>query len=603
MCGIAGVYWKNKRPHHWQSAHTGTLLSKALEHRGPDDHGVISCSETMDLVHTRLSIIDVGGGHQPLIDKESSVFLVGNGEIYNYRELKDLYPHYAYTSESDMESVFPLYRAYGQGFASSLRGMFALALYDQNQNSLLLSRDPYGIKPLYYAEDGEKVVFASEPQALFKAGLWIPRVQKDARDEVLNLRYATGQHTPFQGIKRVSPGETMVFQHHHCYKAPRQDPLCRPTSCGTTSYGKISTQAQALKALDTALRDSIRVHLRSHVPYGLFLSGGIDSAVILKLMHQETGKPIRSWTLGFEGKDVHDERAMAGRLAHSVGALHEEILFTEKDFWTSLPSVVACLDDLNLDQATLPTYALAQVASKEVKVVLCGEGGDELFGGYRRYQKASWPAWMGGRLFRQKGTFQKQDALFNPPLDSQWYERLKTLCLQEKEKNFTPLQQAQALDCGTWLPNGLLLKLDRCLMAHGVEGRTPFLDPQVTAQAFFLKDSWKWRWGYGKWLLRQWLHENFPESSPFAKKKGFRVPVERWLMDHKKALAQMVAMQDGIQELCTSSENVRDFFTSLTSENAFGAWTLLVYALWYKHHIQGVCLKGIPTFEALNLKT
>lgn len=583
MCGLAGLIWR-------QSPYNEEVLESlrdALAHRGPDDNGVVTF-QSISLVHTRLSIIDVGGGHQPLEDKENRTLLVGNGEIYNYVELKQDYAQYPYACQSDMEVIFPLYREHGVSFARSLRGMFALALYDEREERLILARDPYGIKPLYYVDTPSYFAFSSEIQAFVKARLVHPALNIPTRDELLQLRYNTGAETTFEGVKRLLPGETMVLEKGIIKERFIHD-------CLPKKFSKV-TQDKALQDFDRALSDSVKVHLRSDVPYGLFLSGGLDSAAILKLMERHTSQPIQTFTIGFDQTSVHDERLPASQMAAAVGANHRELYFTEADFWEILPKVVTIMDDLIFDQAMLPTYKLAQEAAKHVKVVLCGEGGDEMLAGYRRYQKARLPLLLGGRLSRQKGVFHEWKNLFTHDF-SQWRRSLDALQKQETLSSRTRVQIAQAIDCRSWLANNLLVKLDRCLMAHGIEGRTPFLDPVVTEATFDLSDDLKIKRGYGKWLLRQWLAKNFPEAQPFEKKRGFRVPVGAWLLSQKERLVFLLPRQEGLRQIC-DQDYFHGFLKTFTEKDEFAIWTLLVYALWYKHYYQGVSLQG-GTFDCL----
>ena len=584
MCGIGGLI------RHKGNSREGVLeaLHKALSHRGPDDYGVVTL-KTLSLVHTRLSIIDVEGGHQPLENAEKKSLLIGNGEIYNYVELKKIYGDYPYTCQSDMEVIFPLYQGHGSSFAQHLRGMFALALYDESKDRLILARDPYGIKPLYYVETPDFFAFASEIQALVKAGLVQAKINDRARTESLHLRYNTGAETPYEGVRRVLPGETIVLENGKI-----QDRFIHQILSKNTK--KLSLD-EALEAFDEALSDSVKVHLRSDVPYGLFLSGGLDSAALLKLMHRHTEEPIQSFTIGFDQQSVHDERYAASQLAMAVGANHRELHFTEQDFWELLPKVVMAMDDPIFDQAMVPTYKLAQEAAKHVKVVLCGEGGDEMLAGYRRYQKARLPTILGGRLIRKKSVFHNLQNLFiHDP--SQWRQGLLDLCSLENQPSRSRVQISQAIDCRSWLANNLLIKLDRCLMAHGVEGRTPLLDPVVTDVTFSLADSLKIKNGQGKWLLRKWLEKTFPEARPFDKKRGFRVPVAQWMLNQKHRLVPLLRHQQGLKELC-HEDAVENLFKTLSKDTEFAAWVLLVYALWYKHHIQGYFLEG-DTFQCLD---
>jgi len=242
------------------------------------------------------------------------------------------------------------------------------------------------------------------------------------------------------------------------------------------------------------------------------------------------------------------------------------------------------MDDVIFDQAALPTYKLAQEAAKDVRVVLCGEGGDELLAGYRRYQKAAWPLWLGGGLRPRKGIFEKA-GLSSESLAS-WDGALDWRVLEEKKKWGNSLQALQSLDLEGWLANSLLIKLDRMLMAHSLEGRTPFLDPEVAGASFGLAASLKIKSGKGKWLLRHLLDKRLPVSQPFAKKKGFRVPVQDWMKKKGERLGGLVAAQPGVEALFNERQ-VRHLFVTINKDNEFAAWTLLMYALWHQVHIRG----------------
>jgi asparagine synthase (glutamine-hydrolysing) len=576
MCGIAGIQvQQGLTPDH----NILELFRTALYHRGPDDSGIETYDNT-GFVHTRLSIIDLAQGHQPLKDRTGTAVIV-NGEIYNYIELRHQLAGYAFQTHSDCEAILPLYHRYGLEFTAHLRGMYGLALYDPLKKQLILARDPFGIKPLYYVTFQHGLAFASEMQALLKAKvreISVNAVNPSARAELLQLRYNTAADTVIRDIYRVLPGELLVIQNGQIIERRRQTAL--PID---DRYGSLTAE-QALQELGAALKDSVGVHLRADVPYGLFLSGGLDSATVLKLMTECTSQPIKTYTIGFSGSRVHDERAQARLLAHFFRTEHTELDYREADFWKDLPLVVAAMDDPIFDQAMLPTYKLAQEARKSVKVILCGEGGDELLCGYRRYQKARWPWWLGGRLMREKGTFTK--AGLSCEQLNEWQQSLNHLKTIESRPGYSKLQIAQAIDCSSWLPNNLLIKLDRCLMAHGVEGRTPFLDPVVARLCFNLPDTLKVHWTQGKWLLRQWLQQNVPISHPFAKKKGFRVPVEEWIFNKGPRLGYLVASQAGIEEIIEPGV-VKDIFIHPRPQTSYIAWILLTYAVWHQIYVVG----------------
>ncbi len=579
MCGIAGIMSAAS-----PAEDTLARLARALAHRGPDGHGSVS-RDGVALVHTRLSIIDLAHGVQPFMAQDG-VALIANGEIYNDTDLRRELGPADFTTGSDCESILHLYRREDEGFAANLRGMYAVAIHDPAKKRLVLARDPFGIKPLYYIEAAEGFFFASEPQALLKAGLVAPRLDLDAVDEMLALNYSTGLDTPFAGIKRVAPGETLIVEGTRIVKRLQQPAL-------PASETAARSDAEALKAFGDVWRDSVYVHQRADVPYGMFLSGGIDSAAVLAMMAQLNERPVLAFTAAFPGTDAHDERDGARKAATAAHARHVEIEVTADDFWRSLPAIAAAMDDPAADYAIVPTYLLAQAAAREVKVVLSGEGGDELFAGYGRTRAALRP-WPFAKQPWRRHSFVNFPGL---RLQTDWHADIADIERKAVARYGKGLKALQAVDCAAWLPNDLLLKVDRCLMAHGVEGRVPFLDPRVAAFAFNLPDSQKIRGRRGKWLLRQWLSENFPATDAFAKKRGFTVPVGAWIAAQGKRLGPLVARQPGITEICQPG-SVEALFGGVTQGTAGQAWTLLFYALWHHHHMIGAASSG-DVFETL----
>ena len=329
----------------------------------------------------------------------------------------------------------------------------------------------------------------------------------------------------------------------------------------------------------------------------MFLSGGIDSSALLTLMARLNARPVCAFTAGFPGTHVPDERPQARAVARACGAEHVEVEFGERDFWALAPEIAAAMDDPAADYAVLPSYKLAAEASRDFKVILCGEGGDELFAGYGRYRRLLRPAALGRRAPRRKGILDRVPAaVLREKLDG-WRDGTAASEAEAARDGRSRLQVAQAVDCADWLPNDLLTKLDRCLMAHGVEGRTPFLDPAVAEVAFRLPDRMKVRNRRGKWLLRQWLARHLPAARPFAAKQGFTVPVGEWMRRRGAALGRLVAAQPGIAEICRPEPTAK-LFLSADKHAGLAAWTLLFYALWHRRHILGLSPEG-DVFEAL----
>ena len=586
MCGIAGLMTADGA-----SPDPGVLdrLADALGHRGPDGRGRHVASG-VGMIQNRLAIIDLETGDQPIYAGEGpAAAIVANGEIYNYIELRDDMPGVEFKTASDCEPPLHLYLKHGPAFGDELRGMYAIAIHDMVNSRLVLARDPFGIKPLYYTETPGGFAFASEPAALVAAGLIAPRLNLAARDDLLGLQFTTGAQTAFDGIFRVLPGETLIVEGGRISQR-----LSRPA----LPEGGIDDvrEQEALSRLDQVLNDTVGMHQRSDVPYGMFFSGGIDSSVLLAMMSRLNERPVRALTAGFSGTGVHDEREHARAVAQAVGADHIEVNFDEADFMALLPEVAAAMDDPTADYAVLPTYKLAARARSEgLKVVLSGEGGDELFAGYARYRHAA-RTWPFGRRMRRKGILQgmgilRQDAPgWRDGFAASEREAMHPVGENPDSVARTRLQVAQAVDCADWLPNDLLIKLDRCLMAHGVEGRVPFLDPVVAEFAFRLPDRLKIKRRRGKWLLRRWLETGLPASRPFSRKRGFSVPVEEWIAVRAINLGPLVAVQPGIAEVCRPGA-VENLFSGLHTgsgkRHGKAAWTLLFYALWHRAHIMG----------------
>jgi asparagine synthase (glutamine-hydrolysing) len=595
MCGIAG--YLAARPGAGVAA--AERMIEALTHRGPD--GVrLETTAHAALAHARLSIIDLAGGWQPLHAAGATV--IGNGEIYNYVELaRDFGLEGDLATGSDFEPLLHLYAREGPAAFARLRGMYAFCLIGGDGRAWL-ARDPFGIKPLYLLEHDGGLAFASEPRAFAAAGLLEPELNETAAEELLSFNYALTGSSLWRGVRKLAPGEVLEVTRPPSPRSGEREgwetaapaperarpsvdnggtnradasvaamasrPL--PTLSLSGSRGERSlSEANLLARLDAVLEDSVRVHQRSDVPYGLFLSGGIDSAAIATLMARLNIRPVTAFTCGFEAPGAADERGKAERVARALDLDWRETRFDEADFWRILPKVAWAMDDPAADYAALPTYKLAEAAKGTLTVVLTGEGGDELFGGYGRYRRALRPAWLGGRPAEPQGA--------SPAALARWREAAAA------PAGLTPLQQAQWADVATWLPNDLLLKLDRCLMAHGLEGRTPFLDPEVAAFAFPLPDRMKVQGRYGKWLLRQWLEHHCPAAEPWARKQGFTVPVEAWIAPRAAAIAPRIAQVAAVRRLREPEAVARVFASAAASQR----WPLLFYAVWSLIHLEG----------------
>ena len=400
MCGIAGIVMRDGRP---VDETRLDALARAMAHRGPDGVGKF-VSGPIGLLNTRLAIIDLATGDQPLFEPGGAV-LVANAEIYNDPEIRTALAGAPYRTGSDCESPLQLYRREGPDFDGDLRGMYATALFDPSTGQVVLARDPFGIKQLYYVETPGFFAFASEAQALIAAGLAGRALRPAARAELLQLKFTTGRETIFSDIRRVLPGERLVMST----KASSGAVVERRIRPALPAGGPLRGDDEALLSrLDEVLIDTVAHHLRFRTClYGLFPGlGGIDSSVLVALMARLTDQPVHAMTAGFPGSGGADETALARRVAKAVGAEHQVVEVTQSDFWTFAPAVAAALDDPTADAAALPTWMLARAARGQMTVVLSGEGADEIFGGYSRYRRAGWLGALASRS-RTRGVFRK----------------------------------------------------------------------------------------------------------------------------------------------------------------------------------------------------
>ena len=585
MCGIAGLILSAGAA--TPDPATLARLIDALHHRGPDGSGHAVFGRVA-LMHNRLSIIDLETGDQPFFAGPAT--LVGNGEVYNYRELRAAMPGVAFATNSDCEPPLHIWLRDGADYARSLRGMYAIAIHERSQRTVTLTRDPFGIKPLYLAQVTGGLAFASEPRALLDAGLVARAVRPAAREELLQLQFTTGADTIFDGIQRLLPGETVT-----CSDGAVLDRRRVPTVPDVAV--EAMDEATALVQLERALMESVDLHQRSDVPYGMFLSGGIDSATLITLMSRLNEAPVLAFTAGFDVPEAADEREHAAAIAGAVGARHERVDVTEEMVWEHLPEIVASMDDPASDYAIIPTWFLARRARQEVKVVLSGEGGDEMFAGYPRYPAAMKSWWRGGRAMWSRGSFDRVPVLRNRP--TAWRDGIVAAEASAAASGLSRLSSLQAVDLTDWLPHDLMLKLDRCLMAHSVEGRTPFLDKGVAEVAFRMPENLKLRGGVGKWILRRWLQQALPMARPFAPKQGFTVPVGTWIKARGSRLGALVAAQPGVAEIADPAKVEALFGDVRRWRHGFACWQLLFYALWHRRHVLGLPPAG-DVFETLS---
>ena len=583
MCGIAGMV----RRHGGAEVPVLRAMAQTLVHRGPEDQGHY-VSETFGIAHTRLSIIDLPGGHQPLHDRDKRYAMVCNGEIYNYVELRQELESLgaAPLSQSDSEVALHGWAHWGKASLDRLQGMYALALFDHEMNELWLVRDRLGIKPLYYARLDDRILFASEIKAILAAMPKSPEINPKALAQFFQNQNSSGRETIFQGIHRVLPGEAIridlqLEMAHHRYWSAR------------SVMPREIDYEQAVEEWEPLFEEVMRQHMRSDVPFGVFLSGGVDSAVLLAQLRQMHSKPIRSYSMGWENAKLKDELDGAERMAKLFGSEHQAIRLSSQQVFRRLPRCVWAADDLMRDYACLPTLALAEAASQDLKVIFSGEGGDEAFAGYGRYR----PAWAervfknlrypGSGGFRTRGELKsgKLSRLFRPALhDALDLHRAPFIeAWRETPEAWSALQRRQYVDLSTNLPDDLLVKADRMLMASSVEGRVPFVDHRVIEFGLSLPDALKARKDSGKVFLKRWSEKFLPSDHVWRHKSGFHVPVGEWLQgDFLTELAARLPKNEAIRQWCEPQAVLALLGRQAEKQDVTREiWSLMQFAIWH----------------------
>jgi asparagine synthase (glutamine-hydrolysing) len=550
MCGIAGFMLREGV--HPNPDELGRMAA-ALAHRGPDDRG-IHCSGQVGLAQTRLSIIGLASGHQPMVSEDGLLALAANGEVYNYIELnaalreRGRHPQ----TDSDSETILHAYAVHGLELMTELRGMYAFALHDARAERLILGRDRLGIKPLFYVRLPDRIAFASEIKALLPILPGQPRVNPIALRQFLQNQFAGGEETILEGIRRVPPGVVLTIDRDLRVEQRRYWSALeiRPRAIDVED-----AQSELDGLMDVAMRE----HMRADVPFGLFLSGGVDSAVLAALLQTHGAGRIKSFSVGYRGTDMAHELDEAARVAAHFGLDHRPLELGLDQVFARIPHTVWAADELMRDYASLPTSILAQTAAADLKVVFSGEGGDEVFAGYGRYRPPPAERWIkalmfpGSGGFRTRGQWSRQWSrrLFGPALRSlDGLDRSPFLnAWVSTPRDWSDMQRRQYTDLITALPDNLLVKTDRMLMGFGLEGRVPFLDHRIVELGLSLPDGLKVKGDQGKWLLKRWAEPLLPPGHLTRPKRGFHVPVGDWLTGHVASrVGEQLARNRGIRE-------------------------------------------------------
>jgi asparagine synthase (glutamine-hydrolysing) len=605
MCGICG-FLGPPRP--------GLLddMLAVLAHRGPDDIGSF-LSSGASVGARRLAIIDVRGGRQPALSEDGSIAAVLNGEIYNYRELRALLERrgHSFRSASDTEVLPHLYEEFGAELVALLRGMFAIGIWDDRCNRLVLARDRAGEKPLLYARTNEGLVFASELKALLAHSGVVRDLDPEALALYLQLQYVPGPETLVASVRKLPAGHRLIAEGGRI----EVDRYWDVVPSDPSYFRSLTGAAEELRAL---LEDSVRSQIHADRPVGALLSGGIDSAGIVSLMSRVSDEPPQTFTVGFE-EESFDERPRARMLAKAVGARHTELVVGPPSF-EDLERFVWHLDEPLADQAALPTYLIAGVASEHVTVVLTGEGSDELFGGYPRYrwfQLAERLKALPGplrepirRAAARLGQERKANLMLGqqPPLDRHvaWTsvfggDELEDLLAPELARASTaravdrlsasldgwrdraPLEQAMYLDFKTWLADDILTKSDRMSMAWSIEARAPYLDHRVIEFATSLPPTARVHGLETKPLLRAALAPLVPPEVLRRSKQAFVVPVERWLRGQlAEPLRELLLSRDAETREFVRPEAVALLLNKEGREAGRRVWALAILELWLR---------------------
>jgi asparagine synthase (glutamine-hydrolysing) len=621
MCGICGIYEYRGR-----GAVDESVLADMLEvirHRGPDGGGA-HVDVGLGIGARRLSIIDLPGGKQPMTNEDGSVVVVFNGEIYNYRELAARLRQQGHTlaTASDTEVIVHLYEELGDEFVHELRGMFAIAVWDARRRRLFLARDRLGIKPLYYADSGTRLVFGSEIKAILMHPDIVRRPSMDALAHYLSLKYVPAPETMFSGIVALPPGHTMTCDENGIRTARYWDLSFAGAEDAKTS------EAEQAERLEYLLRDAVESHLVSDVPFGAFLSGGLDSSTIVALMSSFLDSPVKTFSVGFEGEGAGlSELPYARLVAEHYETDHHEVLVRAEDFSGLAEKIVWHLDQPIADEAAVANYMVAELASGHVKMVLTGEGGDELFGGYARHAGERLAGVAGvlpssmrrvavGAASRLPGLRRPKIALYALSLDDEtarltnWFplfnEEMLADLLSERVKQGVDgrtarnvfadhLGQTDAtdslsrllyVDTKLWLPDDLLARGDKTSMAASLEARVPLLDHKLVEFAASLPSSLKVRRLTRKYLLKKVAAAWLPPEIVTRKKQGFPIPISLWFRNEAHTF-----VRDNLSSGAVARRGLFDprYVERILDEHDRGfadhgslIWGLLGVELWYR---------------------
>lgn len=617
MCGICGFVGAD--PKKIDRENILEEMMDAIRHRGPDDEGSYLTEEAA-FGFRRLAIIDLKNGAQPMENENGDLVLVFNGEIYNYRQLKaDLQQAgHVFKTQSDTEVLVHGYEEWGEKMLPRLQGMFAFAIWDAKKKEIFAARDPFGIKPFYYALIGKTLVFASEIKSILKYPAYGKRLNEEALEQYLSFQYSALRETFFKGIFRLEPGHCLRYQpgsilvEHHRYFSPELNPK------------EWKSEEFLINAVDKAVENSVKAHMEADVEVGCFLSGGVDSGLIAS---EFTGK--RAYNVGFgqEGGHYH-EGNFARDTAQQCRLEYKSRKIREQEFWNAVPEVLYYLDEPLGDASCVALYFLSMEAAKDVKVVVSGEGADELFGGYciycepgalRLYQKLpsgfrKWiakiaehaPNWK-GKNFLIRGSKTLEERFIGNANIFSYKERrellrcskgtvsplefLKEEYAEMEKRGLTDADRMQEIDLRHWLPGDILQKADRMSMAHSLEVRVPFLNSEVFSVAHRIPSYMKQRKNITKYVLRKAAARHLDRDTSQRKKLGFPVPIRCWMREEEGIRRLEKAFSGQAAETYFHTEKLFELLEEHKkgrADNSRKLWTVYTFCLWYEIYFEAL---------------
>ena len=603
MCGVFGIWYKNER----QKRLDIRQATSKFKHRGPDEENNVDLGR-VSLGFRRLSILDLSErGSQPMFNEDGTVCLVFNGEIYNYLELREelVQKGHTFKGDSDSEVIIHLYEEEDQDCVARLRGMFTFCIFDSRRELLFGARDRFGIKPLFYLETGDTFALASEAKALLDVPGYTPAVNVKAIPHYLTFQYVPEPETMFEGIFKIPPAHSFTYRKEGLtikrYWQVEFNPVQRPFE----EYKQGTLEI---------MREAVKLHTQSDVPWGAFLSGGIDSTIIVALL-RELGK-VSTFSVGYED-DAYSELSEAAETARYLETDHEEYLIRPGEFWESLPNLVWHLDEPVADPSAISLYFVARLARKKITVTLSGEGADEVFGGYGIYHEpySLRPlTWLPSPILSALGTCAKHLPAFVPgknylrrastPIERRYmgnaliFSDEEKRALLKKKKFPSPYEvtgplyemvshlddvsKMQFIDLHTWMVGDIMVKADKMTMANSLELRVPYLDHHVFEFAATIPVKYKIHGSLTKYVLRQAFASMVPPAAVTRPKRGFPVPTRVWLRGDlgKKAAA---LLDDPALDMYFYRPYIRKLITDHRSgkaDNSRKIWTLVIFAMW-----------------------